>query len=256
MNIGIQLFGFLRGLEGDILTHLERLPQAGITEVEPCVATVAIPGLENVIWPLDFLEENAAKIRAMGLEIRSVHYVAGDLDASAQALKTLAEKTGIRRYVLKTPGDMTPETLRAAAESYRAFADLLAPLGVTVLLHNEAADIRTRVNGTSAYEMLLDLCQGKVTAQVDVGWVRFGGQDEVAFLQRNEDRVRSLHYKDFPAAAQEPVDVTIGTGCVDTAACLAFALRRGLPHYIDQERFGPDRAGDVARLVSDLKALV
>lgn len=256
MNIGIQLFGFLRGLEGDILTHLEKLPPAGITEVEPCVATVNIPGLENVIWPPEWLEENAGRIRALGLEIRSVHFVAGDLDASAQALKTLAEKTGIRRYVLKTPAEMDPDTLEKTAESFRSFADLLAPLGVSVLLHNEAADIRAKVNGTSAYEALLDLCQGKVTAQVDVGWVKFGGEDEVAFLRRNEDRIRSLHYKDFPADAREPVDVTIGTGSVDMAYCLDYALRRGLPHYIDQERFGPDRAADVTRLVTSLEKML
>lgn len=118
-------------------------------------------------------------------------------------------------------------------------ADMLETFGVRLLLHNEAGDVQTKIAGKTAYEHLLDLCMGKVGAQVDVGWVQFGGEDPVAFLERNAARVQSVHHKDF-GAGREPIDVPVGTGNVNLAVCFRFAQSRDIPQLVDQEHFGSD----------------
>ena len=245
MKFGVQLYGPLSSMGGDVLESLRALARAGIRSIEPCVAAGKLPLPENVIWPIAWLMERAEDIRSLGLEIPSAHVFAEDLAGALDALKDLAARTGIVQYVVKTPGEITETSLHQAALTYMQAADSLAKAGVALLLHNEAGDIQTKIAGKTAYERLLDLCMGKVHAQVDVGWVRFGGEDPAEFLKRNAWRVRSLHHKDFGPGA-EPADVPLGAGAVDLAACFRFAQHRDIPQLVDQERFGPDVPGELA----------
>lgn len=246
MKFGVQLFGPLRGMQGDVLDCLQAIADAGITEVEPCVSPTPIPGMERMAWSFDWLLENAEKIARMGLTIKSAHVFATDLMAAMPGLKAVAKKVGLVQFVVKSPGELTETGLQQAALTYMKAVDELAEIGVALLLHNEAADIRTKTAGKTAWEHLLDLCMGKVFAQVDTGWVQFAGEDPVAFLKRNAWRVKSLHHKDFPAGAREPVDVPIATGGVDLRGCFRLGQAWDVPQIIDQENFGSDVPGELA----------
>lgn len=252
MKFGVQLYGPLTCMQGDeeenrALEHLAALAQAGVTEIEPCV-NVGCIAPDAVIWPIDWLMDHGDEIKAMGLSIRSVHLVGSNLAGEMDKLTALAQKLGLEQYVVKTPLDCP---LQQAALAYMKAADHFAEIGVNLLLHNEAQDIMMKVAGTTAYERLLDLCMGKVSAQVDVGWVQFGGKDPVEFLKRNAWRVKSVHHKDF-GPGREQGDVPIGTGEVDIAACFRFAQSRGIPQIIDQEHFGADVAGELAGIFQKL----
>lgn len=246
MKFGVQLYGPLNTMAGNVMENLKALARAGVTEIEPCVTVETFPAPESVIWPIDWLMKHGDEILDMGLKINSIHVFAENLSGAMEKLKALAKKLGLRQYVVKTPGEISDISLQQAALIYRKAADELAEAGVSLLLHNEAADIRTKIAGKTAYERLLDLCMGKVSAQVDVGWVRFGGENPAEFLQRNAWRVKSIHYKDFPAGGTEPVDVPAGAGCVDLQACFSFAQHRDIPQLIDQEHFGGDVPGELA----------
>ena len=196
MKFGVQLYGPLNNMQGEVLEKLSALAKAGITEIEPCVTTGPILGPEGVIWPADWLLAHVEEIRDMGLRIVSIHVFAENLVQSMDKLKAIAEKTGLKQFVVKTPENSTESILQQTALNYMKAADMLETFGVRLLLHNEAGDIQTKIAGKTAYEHLLDLCMGKVGAQVDVGWVQFGGEDPVAFLERNAARVQSVHHKD------------------------------------------------------------
>lgn len=245
MKFGVQLYGPLSSMSGSTLERLGLLAQAGIGSIEPCISDRPIPGMESVIWPMDWLRMHADEISGLGLEIPSAHVFAENLAGILDTLKDLAAKTGIVQYVVKTPAEMDELSLQQAALTYMKAADELAGVGVDLLLHNEAGDIQKKIAGKTAYERLLDLCMGKVYAQVDVGWVRFGGEDPAEFLMRNAWRVRSVHHKDFGPGA-EPADVPLGTGNVDLAACFRFAQHMDIPQLVDQEHFGPDVPGELA----------
>lgn len=255
MKFGVQLFGPLRAMQGEVTDCLRALKDAGVTEIEPCVSPEPAAGMERMIWPIDWLMEHGEEIAGMGLVIRSAHLFAPGLMGAMGSLKALAEKTGLRQYVVKSPRDISGESLQQAALTYMQAADELAGLGVKLLLHNEAGDIRAKVAGKTAYEHLLDLCQGKVLAQVDTGWVQFGGEDPVGFLWRNAGRVYSVHHKDFPAGGREPVDVPLGTGGLDLAGCFRLAVAWDVPQLIDQEHFGGDVPGELAGTLQMLNGL-
>lgn len=211
------------------------------------MTTGPILGPEGVIWPADWLLAHVEEIRDMGLRIVSIHVFAENLVQSMDKLKAIAEKTGLKQFVVKTPENSTESILQQTALNYMKAADMLETFGVRLLLHNEAGDIQTKIAGKTAYEHLLDLCMGKVGAQVDVGWVQFGGEDPAAFLERNAARVQSVHHKDF-GAGREPIDVPVGTGNVDLAACFRFAQSRDIPQLVDQEHFGPDVPGELQKV--------
>lgn len=246
MRFGVQLYGLLSSMKGEILDDLKALAAAGVEEIEPCVSIEGVPGREKFIWPMDWLMAHEKEIGEMGLQIRSVHVFTDNLTASMEALKSLAKQVGLRQYVVGVPEKIDALSLQQAALTYCKAADELSEIGVSLLVHNGAAEIQTKIAGKTAYEHLLDLCMGKVFAQVDVGWVKFGGEDPETFLRRNAWRVRSLHHKDIPAGAKEPADISLGKGIVDLAACFGFAQHRNIPQLIDQDHFGPEAPEELA----------
>ena len=256
MKTGVQLFGVLvNRRDADVPRTLEALRDMGFGQIEPCVALEDIPGMEHCIWPEGKLREYLGRVADMGLEIPSCHVFARDMAASAEALAALARDCGIRRLVVKSPGELTEASLRRAAEDYTRAAEALAEAGAELLIHNESADIAARLDGVTAYERLLDLCGGKVFAQVDVGWALHGGEDPEALLRRNAGRVRSLHFKDFARRDGALAEVVPGHGVVDTAACLRFALDNGCPRIIDMDGFPGGMEADLGAALRALTEL-
>ena len=255
MKFGVQLFGVLKDQPGRTMEVLKSLAEAGICEVEPCLSIKPIPGLEHVIWSFSWLEEHFSKIRSMGLEIRSVHLMTPLDGTCLKALKKLAKQIGIKHVVVKTPRQLTDEAFQEAALNYMSAADQLSEAGVKLLLHNEGTDITNKKAGKTAYEHLLDLCLGKVYAQVDVGWVLFAGEDPAAFLWRNAGRVYSLHYKDYAADHLSSGDVSIGTGSLDLKSCVVFARAWNIPQILDQEHFGADLGKEIAQICERIDAV-
>lgn len=66
MKFGVQLYGPLNNMQGEVLEKLAALAKAGITEIEPCVTTGPILGPEDVIWPADWLLAHVEEIRDYG----------------------------------------------------------------------------------------------------------------------------------------------------------------------------------------------
>ena len=232
MKVGVQLWGVLKDLPEGTVETLRQLRAMGFTRAEPCISVGAIPGLEHVIWPLDRFEALADEIGAAGLETVSCHFFSDHPGEDRAALERLVRR-GFRRFVVKSPRELNPESLQQAALRYMRMADFLSDRGAELLIHNETWDIETRVGGKTAYETLLDLCLGKVFAQVDVGWVYAAGEDPEALLWRNEERVKSVHFKDLIRQDGGLQEVADGAGEVDLTACLQFARAHGCDQVVD-----------------------
>ena len=253
MKCSVQLFAVLGGMKGTLREKLEAVRGAGFTRIEPCVSVREIPGLEGIVWPLDSFCDTARMAEEIGLRIVSAHLFGDGYLSHLDALREAAKASGLKAWVLKVPRDTGGRSLQQAAFRARALAEAMEEIGVEVWLHSEDNDIRTKAAGKTAYERMLDLCMGKVYAQVDVGWVLHGGEDPLRFLERNERRVRAVHYKDFAQGKDE--DVTIGTGMLDCAAVFRFAWTRGIPQYLDQDHYAGDIPGELARVNAMLSAL-
>lgn len=255
MRFGIQLFGVLSSTRTGVMETLRQLREMGFDWIEPCLSMEPIPGMERVIWPEEWFRAHAEEIRAMGLESVSSHVFAEDLAAAAGRLKDLAVRYGIRQFVVKTPRDMSGESLQQAALTYMRTADVLAEAGAELLLHNELADMSARDRDRSAYERLLDLCMGKVGAQVDAGWAWAAGEDPEALLWRLGPLVKSLHYKPLVREGEKLVPAVIGRGQTDDAACFQFARAMGIPQIVDADEFPGDPMQFCGQCLAALRGL-
>ena len=243
MDLGVQLFGVLANTELSAAEALEKLRGMGYTHVEPCLALDPIGAFEKVIWPLPEFDGYMEKIAELGFGVNSAHIFGKNLHAHAKTLCGIAEKWGIKAFVVKVPENPDDLLLQQTSIAWLTLADALKEAGASLLIHNEAADITANVNGKTLCEHMLDLCQGRVGLQVDVGWVMQGGTDPMAFLRRNRDLVRSVHFKDFDADGNA---VTVGEGVLPLTDCFAFARAHGLPQLIDQDSFTGDLFADLA----------
>ena len=242
MDLGIQLFGVLANTDLPAAEVFSRLKEMGYTHVEPCLALDPIESFEKVIWPLAEFDGYMETISALGLKADSVHIFGKTLNAHAQTLCELAAKWGIRAFVVKVPNDPTELQLQETSIAWLTLADALREAGTSLLIHNEAADIAAKADGKTLCEHMLDLCQGRVGLQVDAGWAMQGGVPPLAFLRRNRDLVRSVHFKDFDSEGHA---VTVGEGVLPLEDCFAFARAYGLPQLIDQDSFTGDLFGDL-----------
>ena len=91
------------------------------------------------------------------------------------------------------------------AENYLRDIDKLARLGrlckrhgVSIHYHNHAYEFLPTDEGPTGMELILgNLDPELVDLCVDVAWVRIGGQDPLAFLQRYANRIGYIHLKDY-----------------------------------------------------------
>ena len=253
MNFGVQLFGIMNTLKGRPAEEIFRsLHEAGAAFAEPCVASFSIPGLTHAFWTVDaFHEQYLPLLKRYDLAPVSVHFASENLLADLPVIRQLAEEDGIRQFVVKPPQDLSGKSLQQAAIVYTSAADRMKEFGAELLLHNEKADIETRVDERSAFEYLLDLCLGKVGAQVDAGWLMAAVADPEAFLWKNRDRVRSVHYKDFRDGKEMPV----GQGDLRMEPVFQFARAFGLPQILDQDS-STDILSETAAAIRKLQSLI
>lgn len=255
MRFGVQLFGVLNGNQKKEEEIFRLLRETGVGFVEPCITTGRIEGFENVIWTTEHFEELMPLLKENGLTAVSCHIFSRDLSADIERLRYLADVCGIRQFVVKSPQDLSERSLQETALNYIQTAQKLAGSGAELLVHNEAADIRTRIGGRTAYEYLLDLCLGRVGAQIDAGWALYAGEDPEALLWRNKERVKSVHYKDFSVPGDPDSETAVGEGKLDLSACFQFARAFGLPQICDQDSAADDIFHDIHAFVNRMGEL-
>ena len=252
MDLGVQLFGVLANTDLPAAEVFSRLKETGYTHVEPCLALETIGAYEHAIWPLKAFDGYMDILVGLGLKVDSVHVFGKHLNARAGVLCDLARRWGIRAFVVKLPEAPDDLRLQETALAWMTLADALREVGASLLIHNEAADIRAAVNGRTLCEHMVDLCHRRLGLQADVGWAMQGGAAPLDFLRRNRDLVRSVHFKDFDAAGNA---VAVGEGALPLKECFAFARANGLLQIVDQDSFGGELFGELAAVRERFAAL-
>lgn len=256
MKLGVQLFGSMAIYNSGPQGYLSRLKEAGYDVIEPCVLFGGAPAKFG--WPAEKFAKHAALVKEHGQEIHSAHIFAEDFPEHTEKIVELAREFGIKAFVVGFNGPFTEEGVEAFSEKCLALREALEPMGTELWLHNNAAEIRAKVGGISAYEAVLRRCGGGLGAQVDTGWAVCGYEDLAAFLARNERYIRSIHHKDVTAIAEIPGDTRnapIGAGIVDNRAAYDFAVKNGLGQIVDLDNSAGDFVVDLAASAEYLQGL-
>ncbi|MFI1046704.1 sugar phosphate isomerase/epimerase family protein [Streptomyces griseoruber] len=242
-TLAVQLYSVIDALGADRPGTLARLAALGFRYVEPFAL-----GLWNT--PPDELAASARALRVdldeAGLGVGSAH-IAVSADSQASAIETcriLGTDTAFVPIPWLVEGfdERSLEThdgVRAFAGRLNAAARQLAGAGIRLGYHNHHFEWARLPGGAHAFDLLWDLLDPEILAEVDVYWAAVAGQDPVDVLERLGQRAVTAHLKDGPAALDAP-QTPIGTGDIDIPA----ALRAGSHlrwHITEIDRTEADR---------------
>jgi sugar phosphate isomerase/epimerase len=200
-TLSVQLYSVRDDLAPAVLeSTLARLRDMGFTHVEPY----------DILGYTDAL---ADAIAVTGLRTETAHsnLVALDIDAIIAAAKRLGVTTIIVPWV--EPASIAERSgVEALAAKINQASRYAKPHGIRIGYHNHDFEFSQYVDGTSAYELMVELLDREVILELDTYWASVGGADVFELLPRLRDRVRFLHVKNEPPDAGDPpllgVDVT------------------------------------------------
>ncbi len=265
MEYGVQIFGCLRDFRKDPEGFFARLSQMGYKQVEPCVlfgdASSYPAALAELVWKPQEVPGFQEMMEGHGLALRSCHVFSRDMLAAAGEMAELAQKTSIGTYVVNCPPDIA-KVHEGFAKDCRALSEKLAQSGTALWLHNNAPEIEARVRGDegeiTVMEAILREAGEGLGAQVDTGWVLYGGIDPAAFLKRLGKRLRSVHFKDMAenCRALSGTDrfAVLGSGVTDIPAVMA-EIPEGMPVLVDQDAAQGDFLEDLSASIKALRAV-
>jgi sugar phosphate isomerase/epimerase len=140
----------------------------------------------------------------------------------------------------------------AAAALDEAGGDLNAG-GVQLCYHNHAHEF-DYVDGERPFDLMFDNTRpDRLAAEIDVYWVRYGGDDPNLVLRNFSGRVPLLHVKDRTAA--EPITFTeVGQGVMNWHAVFAAAREAGVQWYIVEQDACAGDSLESARISAEFMA--
>lgn len=265
MGYGVQIFGCLQEFREDPEAFFERLSNMGYRQIEPCVffgdASVFPQRLADLVWKPQEVLGFQELMGRYGLVLRSCHVFSKDMLAAAEEMLALAQESSIDTYVVNCPAGIEKD-YAAFAQDCRTLAGRLEEEGIALWLHNNAPEIAARVQleaeEITVMEAILQEAGDKLGAQVDTGWVLYGGIDPAVFLKRLGGRLRSVHFKDMAQGCQSLSGLdrfaVLGSGVTDIPAVMA-AIPQGVPVLVDQDATRGDFFVDLAASLRAMQAV-
>ncbi|MFC7339847.1 sugar phosphate isomerase/epimerase family protein [Saccharopolyspora griseoalba] len=217
--ISIQLYTLRDQLAADVAGTLRDVAEIGYRSVE----TAGTHGRS----PAEF----RAILDRVGLRATSGHH---GLDRDVERIIADAHVLGHRSVVV-------PYADFATADEWRAFADRLndagrrcRDAGLVFGYHNHDQEF-AEVDGVRPFDVLLERTDPRLVGlELDLYWVAHAGQDPVALVEAQRDRIDRFHVKDRAAdgAMADP-----GTGTMDFPAIFA---RGAVREYVVEHDNSPD----------------
>jgi sugar phosphate isomerase/epimerase len=234
---GLELYSVRNLLTKDIPGTLKMVQEVGYKEVEVVYDH----------WGHATERELRSYLDRAGLKCTSAFYPAERYMQAFGAVVDGAKALGVEYLVCgNVPGafdkskTLSHEDFRQAAKLFNEWASKLRAVGLRFAYHNHDYEFHLD-DGKPAYDTLISGTQpGLVDFEIDVFWVKRGGQDPVAYLEGFPARFRLLHLKDmrkgtpagdFSVGTSDEASVPLGEGILDMPAILRAGKRAGVERY-------------------------
>ena len=217
-KIGVQLYSVRSLMEKDFAGTLEKVAAAGYKEVE-------FAGYYN-----NKPEDVKKLLDRLGLTAPSTHVPIDMLRDKLDSVIQTAQVVGHQYIVCPwlAPADRTMEKYKAHATLFNKVGAACQKAKIQFAYHNHDFEFEA-VDGKMPYDMLLAETDAKlVKMELDLFWIKKGGQDTLAYFAKYPGRFALCHVKDM-TADQKMVDV--GKGQIDFAKIFAQSKQAGLKHY-------------------------
>ncbi len=131
------------------------------------------------------------------------------------------------------------QDMRDSADAWRATAQRLTQVGeeiaqhgMTLCYHNHSFEFE-RLDGESGFDILWQESDPRyVQSELDVYWVRHGGESPVAYLEKLANRVPLVHLKDM---ATDGSFAEVGEGLIDWEPIFSTAEKSGAQWYVVEQ---------------------
>ena len=230
-NIGLQLYSLREQTTADLDKALAFAKEQGITDVELAGTAGLTP------------EAFKAKLDEYGLKPSSAHYGMMVFRDSIDKIIAEAKIFGLD-YVGTAWIDHQNDTITLAEmqEGARIFNEAgkkLKENGLQFFYHTHGYEFIPYEGGTYFDYLYNNTDAENVKFEEDIFWVKHGGQDPLAFLQKYGNRIILLHVKDMDKGVkpdmtghEDPkMDVAWGTGQIDIKGICQAAKQMGIQHF-------------------------
>ncbi|GAA0398260.1 xylose isomerase [Acrocarpospora corrugata] len=200
-SLSLQLYSVRHALDEDLPGTLAKVAAVGYRQVESSYRLYSRG------------PEFADAVRANGLISPTLtsSLVDVDLDAIFTAANELGANTVVDTFIPEQFWTSEADVTRIAGH-LNAAAVKAADYGLRVGYHNHWWELEKKFAGRTALETLVDQLRPEVVLEIDAYWVAVGGEDVVALLGRQADRVRFLHLKDGPINRENIQQLPAGQG--------------------------------------------
>ena len=243
-QIALQLYT-VRELAGrDLPGTLRGVAAAGYRAVEvaglPPIAAAALR---------ESLDETGLRVVAAHCSLADLRR---DLDGVLDSLVAMGAPQAIVPW-LAAEDRATAAGVRSVAGEIGRIAAAATARGIRLGYHNHDFEFEP-LDGTTAWEVLLDSLPPTVDIELDVYWAAYAGRDPVALIDALGDRARLLHMKDM-ATGPGREDAPPGDGVLDWDAIIAAAGRAGVEWFVvEQDHPGDDPIRAIGRGLDFLRA--
>jgi len=187
------------------------------------IAKIGYEGVEIGRFPNADAQRDAKKLfDDLGLRICAVHISINDLEHDLPRVIDEQNSLGNRNVVLSWIAEdrrRTGDDWRRFAETCNVIATALKKSNLAFAFHNHSFEFQQFDGQTGMQIFLENTDPNLVLLEPDVYWLQHGGEDPLAFLERNRNRILLVHLKDMAAGADRRF-AAVGTGVLDFKAIL------------------------------------
>ena len=222
--VGLQLYTLRRPFAADPIGTLERIKQVGYDAVE-----FAAP------IDLDFAPL-ASRMKEIGLDCPSIHFGHAEITQQPDRVLSVARELGCRWIVLPffNPKDAD---WHALVPQLHTFAGLAKDEGFRFAYHHHHFEFEG-AKGARPFDILVSESDpAQLFFELDVYWLKVGGEDPLAMINTLAGRVKLLHLKDF---APDGKMTEVGSGLLDFPAIIAAGRAAGVEHMFVEHDVPPD----------------
>ena len=227
-NIGVQLYTVRESMRRDFEGTLAEVARIGFREVEFAGYFDRTPQQVRQILDREGLAAPGSHIDISLLE--------GDWQRTVAEARVMGH-----RYLMVA---WTPLERRRTLDDWRRIGALFTRAGeaaqrdgVTFAYHNHDFEFAP-LDGRVPFDVLLESSDPQyVKIEMDLFWIRKGGQDPLAYFARWPGRFPCVHVKDMTSDGRM---VDVGAGAIDWRAILSQRRQAGIQHYFVEH----DEPGD------------
>jgi sugar phosphate isomerase/epimerase len=234
-EIGLQLYSLRNQFAKDVPGTMSKIKAMGIKKIE-MAGTLGLPFSDLI----KLLAINELNVVSFGTNFEY-------LEKFPQAVADQARSFGAQYVVcfwIPHEGDaFTKEDVDKAAEVFNAAGKIMAKNGLLLCYHPHGYEFKPYNDGTLFDYMIKSFDARYVHFEMDVFWIKQGGQDPVTLLKKYPTRFILLHLKDrkhgTPGSDNGQADVesnvVLGSGDVGIAEIMKTAKQLGIQHFFIED---------------------